>query len=113
MALTELSLRERRTNGDLLSARIPVCKIAAEIGRHRGPGHMLRQDIQAGGPDLSRRAGLATAPRDRRHRTAWLSTTFDGESFASALAMPDYGRNRGIILVPDGMMKNRTEHMRL
>ncbi|MBU2358434.1 MAG: helix-turn-helix domain-containing protein [Alphaproteobacteria bacterium] len=35
MAHTELSLRERRTIKDMLSARIPICKIAAEIGRHR------------------------------------------------------------------------------
>ena len=35
MAHTELSLRERRTIEDMLCARIPVCKIAAEIGRHR------------------------------------------------------------------------------
>ncbi len=35
MAHTELSLRERRTIEDMLSAKIPVTEIAAEIGRHR------------------------------------------------------------------------------
>ena len=35
MAHTELSLRERRTIEDMLSARISVCKIATVIGRHR------------------------------------------------------------------------------
>lgn len=35
MAHTELDLRERRTIEDMLNARVPVSKIAAEIGRHR------------------------------------------------------------------------------
>ncbi|MBU2357890.1 MAG: helix-turn-helix domain-containing protein, partial [Alphaproteobacteria bacterium] len=35
MTHTELSLRERRTIEDMLSAKIPVTEIAAEIGRHR------------------------------------------------------------------------------
>jgi IS30 family transposase len=35
MAHTELSLRERRTIKDMLSVRIPFCKIASEIGRYR------------------------------------------------------------------------------
>lgn len=35
MAHTELSLRERRTIEDMLSAKIPVTEIAAEIGQHR------------------------------------------------------------------------------
>jgi IS30 family transposase len=35
MVHTELSLRERRTIEDMLNARIPVRKIAVEIGRHR------------------------------------------------------------------------------
>ena len=35
MAHTELDLRERRTIEDMLNAKVPVSKIAAEIGRHR------------------------------------------------------------------------------
>ena len=35
MTHTELSLRERRVIEDMLNAKIPVCKIASEIGRHR------------------------------------------------------------------------------
>ena len=35
MAHTELDLRERRAIEDMLNARVPVNKIAAEIGRHR------------------------------------------------------------------------------
>lgn len=35
MAHTELDLRERRAIEDMLNARVPVSKIAAEIGRHR------------------------------------------------------------------------------
>ena len=35
MALTELDLRERRAIEDMLNAKVPVSKIAAEIGRHR------------------------------------------------------------------------------
>ena len=35
MAHTELDLRERRAIEDMLNAKLPVSKIAAEIGRHR------------------------------------------------------------------------------
>jgi len=35
MAHTELDLRERRTIEDMLHAKVPVSKIATEIGRHR------------------------------------------------------------------------------
>lgn len=35
MAHTELDLRERRLIEDMLVAKVPVSKIAAEIGRHR------------------------------------------------------------------------------
>jgi IS30 family transposase len=35
MAHAELSLRERRTIKDMLNAKIPVNKIAAEIDQHR------------------------------------------------------------------------------
>lgn len=35
MAHTELDLRERRLIEDMLYAKVPVSKIAAEIGRHR------------------------------------------------------------------------------
>ena len=35
MAHTELDLRERRKIEDLLVAKVPVAKIAAELGRHR------------------------------------------------------------------------------
>lgn len=35
MAHTELDLRERRTIEDMLNAKMPVRKIAAELGRHR------------------------------------------------------------------------------
>ena len=35
MAHTELDLRERRKIEDLLIAKVPVAKIAAELGRHR------------------------------------------------------------------------------
>ncbi len=35
MAHTELDLRERRPIEDMLNAKMPVSKIAAEIGRHR------------------------------------------------------------------------------
>lgn len=35
MAHTELDLRERRAIEDMLNAKMPVSKIAAEIGRHR------------------------------------------------------------------------------
>ena len=35
MAHTELDLRERRAIEDMLIAKVPVSKIAAEIGRHR------------------------------------------------------------------------------
>ena len=35
MALTELDLRERRLIEDMLVAKVPDSKIAAEIGRHR------------------------------------------------------------------------------
>jgi len=35
MAHTELDLRERRAIEDMLNAKVPVHKIAAEIGRHR------------------------------------------------------------------------------
>ncbi|WP_113913472.1 IS30 family transposase [Roseovarius dicentrarchi] len=35
MAHTELDLRERRAIEDMLNAKVPIAKIAAEIGRHR------------------------------------------------------------------------------
>ncbi len=35
MAHTELDLRERRAIEDMLNAKVPMSKIAAEIGRHR------------------------------------------------------------------------------
>ena len=35
MAHTELDLRERRAIEDMLNAKVPVSKIAVEIGRHR------------------------------------------------------------------------------
>ena len=35
MAHTELDLRERRTIEDMLNAKVPISKIATEIGRHR------------------------------------------------------------------------------
>lgn len=35
MAHTELELRERRAIEDMLNAKMPVSKIASEIGRHR------------------------------------------------------------------------------
>ena len=35
MAHTELDLRERRAIEDMLNAKVPVGKIAAEFGRHR------------------------------------------------------------------------------
>ena len=35
MAHTELDLRERRAIEDMLNAKVPVSKIAAEVGRHR------------------------------------------------------------------------------
>ena len=35
MAHTELDLRERRAIEDMLNAKMPISKIAAEIGRHR------------------------------------------------------------------------------
>jgi len=35
MAHTELDLRERRAIEDMLNPKVPVSKIAAEIGRHR------------------------------------------------------------------------------
>lgn len=35
MAHTELDLRQRRTIEDMLNAKVPVSRIAAEIGRHR------------------------------------------------------------------------------
>lgn len=39
MAHTELSLRERRAIEDMLNAKVPVSKIATEIGRHRSTVH--------------------------------------------------------------------------
>lgn len=39
MAHTELDLRERRAIEDMLNAKMPVSKIAAEIGRHRSTVH--------------------------------------------------------------------------
>lgn len=35
MTHTELDLRERRAIEDMLNAKVPVSKIAGEIGRHR------------------------------------------------------------------------------
>ncbi len=35
MAHTELDLRERRAIEDMLNVKMPVSKIAIEIGRHR------------------------------------------------------------------------------
>ena len=35
MAHAELDLRERRAIEDMLNTKMPVSKIAAEIGRHR------------------------------------------------------------------------------
>ena len=39
MAPTELDLRERRAIEDMLNAKVPVSKIATEIGRHRSTVH--------------------------------------------------------------------------
>ncbi len=39
MAHTELDLRERRAIEAMLDAKVPVSKIAAEIGRHRSTVH--------------------------------------------------------------------------
>jgi len=36
---TELDLRERRAIEDMLNAKVPVSKIATEIGRHRSTVH--------------------------------------------------------------------------
>lgn len=35
MTHTELDLRERRVIEDMFAAKVPVSRIAAEIGRHR------------------------------------------------------------------------------
>lgn len=39
MARTELDLRERHLIEDMLVAKVPVSKIAAEIGRHRSTNY--------------------------------------------------------------------------
>ena len=39
MAHAELDLRERRAIEDMLNTKMPVSKIAAEIGRHRSTIH--------------------------------------------------------------------------
>ena len=39
MAHAELDLRERRAIEDMLNTKLPVSKIAAEIGRHRSTIH--------------------------------------------------------------------------
>jgi transposase, IS30 family len=47
-----------------------------------------------------------------RHLPEHRSTTFDVESFASPLAMPDYGPNGCAITRTTAVVKNRTGHMR-
>ena len=46
MAHTELDLRERRAIEDMLNAKMPVSKIATELGRHRST---VYRDIQRNG----------------------------------------------------------------
>jgi transposase, IS30 family len=73
MAHTELCLRERRRIEDMLSAKISVRKIAAEIGRHAST---VYRDINRNGytddelPELNGYTGVVTQ-RTATQRPAW------------------------------------------
>ena len=70
MAHTELDLHERRAIEDMLNARMPVSKIAVEIGRHRST---IYRDIKRNGfvddelPQLNGYYGMS-AHRSAMHR---------------------------------------------
>lgn len=72
MAHTELDLHERRAIEDMLNARMPVSKIAVEIGRHRST---IYRDIKRNGfvddelPQLNGYYGMS-AHRSAMHRRA-------------------------------------------
>ncbi|ABG32197.1 IS30 family transposase [Roseobacter denitrificans] len=72
MAHTELDLRERRAIEDMLNAKVPVSKIAAEIGRHRSS---IYREIKRNGfedeelPELSGYYGIV-AQREASKRRA-------------------------------------------
>ncbi|WP_335949504.1 IS30 family transposase [Salipiger bermudensis] len=76
MAHTELDLRERRSIEDMLNAKLPVSRIAAELGRHRSS---VYREIKRNGfvadelPELNGYYGVvaqksATARRARRRK---------------------------------------------
>lgn len=73
MGHTELDLRERRVIEDMLNAKMPVSKIATEIGRHRST---IYRDIKRNGfvdeelPQLSGYYGMVAqkSARGRRAR---------------------------------------------
>ena len=72
MAHTELDLRERRAIEDMLNAKVPVSKIATEIGRHRSS---IYREIKRNGfedeelPELSGYYGVV-AQREASKRRA-------------------------------------------
>ena len=72
LAHTELDLRERRAIEDMLNAKVPVNKIATEIGRHRST---IYREIQRNGfeddelPELNGYYGIV-AQREASKRRA-------------------------------------------
>lgn len=73
MAHTELDLRERRAIEDMLNAKVPVSKIAAEIGRHRSTVYREIKRHRFDDEELPERNGYCgmvaqQKPADRRHR---------------------------------------------
>jgi IS30 family transposase len=72
MAHTELYLRERRAIEDMLNAKVPVSKIAVEIGRHRSTVfHQVQRNkfIDEELPNLNGYYGM-TAQRSAVNRRA-------------------------------------------
>jgi IS30 family transposase len=85
MAHTELDLRERRAIEDMLNAKVPVRRIAAEIGRHRSTIYReIRRNAFTDNelPDLSGYYGVtaqhsAAARRARRRKLVRLDDLRD------------------------------------
>jgi hypothetical protein len=63
MAHAELRLRERRRIDDMLNAKIPVNKIAAEIGRHRATVYREIKRNRFVGNELPKLNGYALKSR--------------------------------------------------